>query len=151
MNLQAIEKMGQEIDLDNKDIPESREVGKSNQFNNHETGDSYQKYLGLRNNNKPVNGNYLRLKEQKYTFNGPLRDYTYDGVISPNIIRKHTDPDTAIPTLRSGQYVKYSLPPSTQTETPESKNVGLVQLALQQYTTYKDRFLPPTQQAKTPA
>ena len=92
--------------------------------------------------NGQVNGDYLRLKEQKYTLKGPLRNFTYDNQVDPNVQRKRVDPDNAIPTLLSGQYTRFSLPPSTQ---HEEKQVGtrLVKLANRGYVSFKDRFRIP--------
>lgn len=94
----------------------------------------------LRLPSEPRNGGYFRLGRNKPRIDPRQDDFLMDNAIDPNVIRARVNPDDAIPTMLSGETIKYSLVPENIEET---NNITLIQKARASFSNYKDRFRLP--------
>ena len=132
------EDMGQVSGMDDLKTPGVRLVKKPVIYESVPTTvkEDYQNDLNI-GRAKETNGNYLRLSEQKYTLNGPLKYYTYDNQISPNVIRNRDDPYNSIPTLQAAQTTTFTKALNRGTH---GEAVSLLKRANLNYAKYMNRY-----------
>lgn len=94
---------------------------------------------------RPRNGAGFTLGKNRIYDDSRLEEFSRDGHIDPNNIRREQDPEHANPNDFSAgsEGISYKLPKSAYVA---HDNVGLIQLAHQNYVNYKTRFNLPQSQ-----